>query len=382
VQYRNTEIKIDQFVNYCNQGTINLSPAFQRGHVWNAIGRKNLLKNILSKKPIPAIFLYKEASGSKYSYNILDGKQRLESIILYIGNSRTDLRVERWKEFFFNSEARKHVDFAVEFNNAKRRFSELDDADVREFREYSIPTIEISLDESANLDEIISLFVDINQQGVAVSRFTIVKAMCASSTVLQTTFALIAQRQGRGKDVFYKLLRNEITSCFKNLRDVKRIKENNHKVDRIWERLIDVVLFLKTKTHRKPNEVLKGFLNQRISSDTPVTEKEKRILNDACRVLNEVYTIYSNKENPLFLDYTHLYTAITTIASSQLDREVLAKKLLRWCEMFEKKRGLPSWKKSIQESLKKYREASLRQTADPTQREIRQHELGSILEKL
>ena len=45
-------------------------------------------------KPIPAIFLYKDAdAGSRYSYNILDGKQRLESILLFVGNERPDLRV-------------------------------------------------------------------------------------------------------------------------------------------------------------------------------------------------------------------------------------------------------------------------------------------------
>ena len=51
-------------------------------------------------KPIPAVFLYKEASGSKYSYNILDGKQRLESLILFIASKRPDLRIPNWRKYF------------------------------------------------------------------------------------------------------------------------------------------------------------------------------------------------------------------------------------------------------------------------------------------
>ncbi len=48
--------------------------------------RKELMKNIVKRRPIPAIFLYKGDAGAKYSYNILDGKQRLETILMFIGS--------------------------------------------------------------------------------------------------------------------------------------------------------------------------------------------------------------------------------------------------------------------------------------------------------
>ena len=84
MRYRNSEMKIDQLVSYLNEEKINLSPAFQRGHVWNLMTRRKLVRNIVLGKPIPAVFLYKEALGSKYSYNILDGKQRLELSLIHI----------------------------------------------------------------------------------------------------------------------------------------------------------------------------------------------------------------------------------------------------------------------------------------------------------
>ena len=85
MDYRNSEMKLDQIISYFNEEKINLIPPFQRGHVWTLPTRRKLLKNMVQGRPIPAIFLYKEASGSKYSYNILDGKQRLESLLLFVG---------------------------------------------------------------------------------------------------------------------------------------------------------------------------------------------------------------------------------------------------------------------------------------------------------
>src|SRR5262245_39668129 len=112
--YKNSELRIDQIVTYLNEEKINLSPVFQRGHVWPLKTRQSLLKNILLGKPIPAVFLYKEPAGSKYSYNILDGKQRLESIILFISNDRGDWQIPQWKRYFFAERLRKDAGFQVD----------------------------------------------------------------------------------------------------------------------------------------------------------------------------------------------------------------------------------------------------------------------------
>lgn len=88
MKYSNSQMKLDQLIGYFNDGKINLIPPFQRGRVWTLPTRKRLMRNIVSGRPIPAIFLYKEAIGSKYTYNILDGKQRLESLLLFVGGTR------------------------------------------------------------------------------------------------------------------------------------------------------------------------------------------------------------------------------------------------------------------------------------------------------
>ena len=83
MKYVNREMKIDQIVAYFNDKKFSLIPPFQRGTVWKLPMRRKLIQNMVRACPIPAIFLYKESAGTQFNYNILDGKQRLESLILF-----------------------------------------------------------------------------------------------------------------------------------------------------------------------------------------------------------------------------------------------------------------------------------------------------------
>src|SRR3954468_22593760 len=113
MHYTNSEMKLDQLIGYFNERKINLIPPFQRGHVWGLKSRQKLLENMVSGRPIPAIFLYKEPDGSKFSYNILDGKQRLESLLLFIGNARPDMKVDTVKDYFSGARERGMVSFPI-----------------------------------------------------------------------------------------------------------------------------------------------------------------------------------------------------------------------------------------------------------------------------
>ena len=83
MKYVNREMKtpaVDQIIGCFNQHKINLIPPFQRGSVWNLATRQRLIVNMIQAQQIPAVFLYKQAEGAQFAYNILDGKQRLESL--------------------------------------------------------------------------------------------------------------------------------------------------------------------------------------------------------------------------------------------------------------------------------------------------------------
>jgi len=371
MNYRNTEMKLDQLLTYLNQGKINLSPAFQRGHVWPVKTRSKLVANMILGRPIPAIFLYKEPSGSRYSYNILDGKQRIESLILFVGPGTDDLGLPTWADYFFEPEVRKNVSFPVDLPTGKRTFKQLDEGTIADLREYSIPTIEINLGDSTHLDEIIDLFVDINQQGVAVSRFQIVKAMGEENALLQSVFDLVALQQQRGQDVFYKSKTSEFSGVLRRLSIVANMTDNNAAIDRIWERLLEVALFVRTLEHRKPVEVLKRFIRAR-EPEAALTKAETRQLRNVFRFLR---TAYKTKlgEMRLATDQTHFYTMVTALIASDLmdlPQASLTKRLIAFGRVVDGG-PLPN-SKSLQRIFEQYLEISSKQTTDVSRRVERQ----------
>ena len=58
MKYENKEMTINELISSFNQNRINLIPPFQRGTVWNLKKRQKLMQNMLSQRPIPAIFFY------------------------------------------------------------------------------------------------------------------------------------------------------------------------------------------------------------------------------------------------------------------------------------------------------------------------------------
>lgn len=71
---------------------INLEPGFQRKSVWTITDRTRLIQSILAGYPIPSIFLYKRVDNGRTVYDVIDGKQRLETILMFeqIGRFKRD----------------------------------------------------------------------------------------------------------------------------------------------------------------------------------------------------------------------------------------------------------------------------------------------------
>jgi hypothetical protein len=373
MNYRNSEMKLDQLVGYLNEEKINLSPVFQRGHVWKLKDRKKLVVNIVQGKPIPAIFLYKEPSGTRYSYNILDGKQRLESLILFIGNDQAQFRIERWDRYFFDRKLRESVGFSVDLGGVSTAFKELDDNVIRDLREYAIPTIEISMTDESSLDEVIDLFVDINQQGAPVTRFDVVKAMGKSDPLLKSVFDLIAIQQRRGQDAHYRTRRNSFTAVLKVLKLVASLPAGNQQVDRMWERLIEIALFARTRKHRPPADILKGFIKVPEQRPVRLTAGEVRELTNLFDFLAETYKNSSLKTTLLATNQIHFYVMVAALIDKNLmsiQRSELTSKLVSFGALIEPK-ARKSKNEQIAKNVARYLELSQRQTTHVARREER-----------
>ncbi len=64
---------------------LNLNPGFQRKSVWSWSDRRRLVQSIVSNYPLPSIFLYERQEDGTVVYDVIDGKQRLESILMFLG---------------------------------------------------------------------------------------------------------------------------------------------------------------------------------------------------------------------------------------------------------------------------------------------------------
>jgi hypothetical protein len=80
----------DRIQKLFKRNQLDLQPWFQRGDVWNDEQRAKLVDSFLSKTPIPAVYmeLYNKKNGYDF-YRVIDGKQRLTSLIDFTQNMFT-----------------------------------------------------------------------------------------------------------------------------------------------------------------------------------------------------------------------------------------------------------------------------------------------------
>lgn len=387
MKYTNSDMKLDQFVAYLNEGKINLVPPFQRGHAWRLPLRRKLIENVVKGRPIPAIFLYRDAVGNKYEYNILDGKQRLESLILFIGDKNPALAIRDPDLYFAEKQYKKSQNFKIDLGGKKKvGFQDLDDDLLRDLQVYRLSTIEITLDQDnlSALDEIINLFVDINSYGEPVKRFQIVKAM-SKDRLLRSVRSLIARREERGKDVLFYRRRNEFTEVLETLQVVGNIKDSNSKVDRMWELLVEIVLFYRTKEHRNPVEILKSFIRTaRKMSEKRISEDEDDALRKIFSFIRRAYLASKElRESKLAVNQIHFYTMITAIIAKDLLSEFpeaeLIRKLSALGQIVDDKANAPV---ELKTTIKKYQELSSKQTTHVNRRQARQGEFLKVIRAL
>lgn len=153
LQIRHEQLTIADLVNRHDKGVLNLSPTFQRKSVWRDRDRHLLIESLLRGFPIPAIFLYQRNDSGRLCYDVIDGKQRLESILRFMGAMRGAFTV---KVAMPGLEGVQQISAAT----LKRNKSHM--TLIRpQLESYRIPVIEVSGD----LGDIVELFVRINSTG-------------------------------------------------------------------------------------------------------------------------------------------------------------------------------------------------------------------------
>ncbi len=108
--------KISQIIEWHKLKHLNLNPAYQRlSGVWSIKDKEELIVTILNDLPMPEMFFhYRDKKGGDYIYDVVDGKQRLQTIIDYIKGkfvSRISLNEKDKQRFSFRALKEKQSEF-------------------------------------------------------------------------------------------------------------------------------------------------------------------------------------------------------------------------------------------------------------------------------
>jgi hypothetical protein len=167
LSYEYSSLPVQTLESYFEKEQLDLTPTFQRKSVWSAADRKRLIETILSGWPLPAIFLYKDRVDNNVVYRVIDGKQRLESVLMFMGKlkggsfkAELELEDETCKEFDWPALERAREAYRI--------------------REYKFHVVEVD----GAISSILRLFVDINSTGKALSAAERRKALFHDSPIL------------------------------------------------------------------------------------------------------------------------------------------------------------------------------------------------------
>ena len=171
VTFDSNRQSVRSVVDLYRNGLLNLDPVFQRQSVWRQRQREYLIDSVFHGYPIPAIFLYKhidENTGTTM-YECVDGKQRLETLLMYTGVMRGRFSVSVQLP---NSDRPQAVDWSL-LRRSKQQ---------SRIEEYLLQVIQVE----ADLPDIIELFVRINSTGNALTRQEVRNARFYRSPFLKT----------------------------------------------------------------------------------------------------------------------------------------------------------------------------------------------------
>lgn len=87
---------INDFVEWERQGQLELNPTFQRRAVWSDKAKSFLMDTIVRGKPIPKFFIRQKINVTTRTSvrEVVDGQQRLRTILSYIKDGFTISRIQ------------------------------------------------------------------------------------------------------------------------------------------------------------------------------------------------------------------------------------------------------------------------------------------------
>jgi hypothetical protein len=292
---------IQEFVLLFKNGQLNLEPGFQRDSVWTLSDRKKLVQSLLQNYPIPSVFLYRQSENGKLRYDVIDGKQRLETVLMFQGAGH--FRGQR-----FTARLRLGSDDELEewdWQRIQKRGHE------HRLMGYKFQTVEVT----GNLSDIIDLFVCINSTG---KRLT--GAEKRHARFFHSDFLKQAGRLAEKRHRFF--LENRILSAGQ----ISRMKH--------VELVCELMASIQAKGLINKKKALDGVIGGQ-SVDPRTLGK---VVQETIRILNLVKKMFPDIRTTRFANSADFYSLFVLVWEMDRDRCILsdakrnrqARKLLVW----------------------------------------------------
>jgi hypothetical protein len=275
---------LQDVLNLHEKGRLNLKPGFQRDSVWTQSDRQKLIDSILRGFPLPSIFLYKRDRDGQTHYDVVDGKQRLETILMFTGQ----IRGKRfWTKAQLPGDDEKDW---VDWNTLRRRKRQ------HLVESYRLQTVEVDGD----LSDVIDLFVRINSTGKALTA-----AEKRKAKYYEDPFLREAARLARRYAEYFKRQRILSASQILRMKDVELMCElmiSIHKGDVINKKAaVDRVMESKSLT------------------TTQITKTSSRTVT----ALNRVARMFPNLVRTRFSKISDFYSLVVLISKLEAERLIL-----------------------------------------------------------
>jgi 5-methylcytosine-specific restriction endonuclease McrA len=340
--------------NLHEDGLLNLEPGFQRQSVWSERDRAKLIDSILRNYPLPAIFLYRREEDGQIIYDVIDGKQRIESILMFTG----DMRGRYWlKTQLPGHEETEWIDWK---RLCKLRLQHL-------ITGYRIPVIEVD----GEMGDIIDVFVRINSTGKALTPQEKRRAKYYNSPFLKE-----ADRLARR---FEKYLLDAGTL---SPGQISRMKH------------VEVVCELMLSTHKQDVINKKAALDSVMKTNSFNARDISKASRKTTTALNRVRRMFPKLYSTRFSKVTDFYSLVTLVSKFEDDGLILTdrrRNRLAWDllvafsnkvdELRERSRKLETIKPE-QELYRHYLQTVLQATDEYNQRKARENILRGILGSL
>lgn len=95
VDFKTYDFSVKELVSMINDGIINISPEYQRKFRWDDERQSMLIESIFLGIPVPSLFM---ATNSNATWEVIDGLQRLCSIVRFVADLDSDARQKVGKD--------------------------------------------------------------------------------------------------------------------------------------------------------------------------------------------------------------------------------------------------------------------------------------------